>query len=157
MASKHTIDILKDSVKADYFTDAAVRAILPDAVGLRGKVFRLLASGDILRLKRGFYIFNEPQRKDALNVFGIANALYGPSYISLECALSHYGLIPEGVVDITSVNINRTKSFSTPIGNFTYRTICRSAFPHGVIQAGGAQLSIFDCVSRKGHYGQILP
>ena len=59
--------------------------------------------------------------EDALYI--IANRLYPNSYVSLESALSHYGLIPEGVYSISSVSTKKTSDFKTPIANFTYRRI----------------------------------
>ena len=41
----------------------------------------------------------------------IANRLYEPSYISLDTALSHYGLIPESIYGITSVVPKTTRTF----------------------------------------------
>jgi predicted transcriptional regulator of viral defense system len=61
-------------------------------------------------------------------LFDIANRIYAPSYISLEMALSFYGLIPEAVYGITSATTRRTRSFATPPGEFIYRTLKPSLF-----------------------------
>lgn len=50
-----------------------------------------------------------------------ANRIYRPSYISLWTALSHYGLIPEGVFQIYSVSTLKTQHFDTPLGVFIYQ------------------------------------
>ncbi len=50
----------------------------------------------------------------------VANHLYGPSYVSLEWALSFYGLIPERVEEVTSVTTGYVKTFQTPLGRFSY-------------------------------------
>ena len=42
----------------------------------------------------------------------VANKIYSPSYISLETALSYYGLIPESVYALTSVSTRKTISFN---------------------------------------------
>ena len=50
----------------------------------------------------------------------MANLLFGPSYISLEYALSHYNMIPERTKTVTSVTPKRKKDFTTPFGRFVY-------------------------------------
>jgi len=69
----------------------------------------------------------EPYSKETL-----ANLIYGPSYISLEYALSFYGFIPERVEGITSVTNKRNKFFDTPIGIFSYRYINPSLYSYGI-------------------------
>ena len=44
-----------------------------------------------------------PEIKSPLSREVLANLIYGPSYISLEYGLQHYGLIPERVEIVTSV------------------------------------------------------
>ena len=81
----------------------------------------------IKKIRRGYYIFSDLSLDE--NVLSlIANKLYSPSYISFETALSHYGLIPEGVYSVTSASTIKTKSFKTPIGNFIYRKIKPALF-----------------------------
>jgi predicted transcriptional regulator of viral defense system len=85
------------------------------------------AKGYIKKLRRGYYMFADlALNEDAL--FLIANRLYAPSYVSFEMALSHYGLIPEGVYSVTSASSKKTTSFETPITRFSYRKIKPSLF-----------------------------
>jgi len=88
----------------------------------RDKITRLLASGAIIRIKKGLYCFGEALRKEPISREQIANLIYGPSYISLEYALAYHGLIPERVEVVTSVTTRRSRRFSTPLGTFTYRS-----------------------------------
>ena len=78
--------------------------------------------GYIKKLRRGYYMFSDTILNDDA-LFLIANQLYQPSYVSLETALSFYGLIPEGVYTITSTSSKKTSNFATPIARFSYRTI----------------------------------
>lgn len=79
------------------------------------------------KIRRGFYMF--PREKvDERFLFVIANRIYSPSYISLERALKFYGLIPEEVFQVTSVSTKKPVTFSTSIGNFTYRKLKPSLF-----------------------------
>ena len=77
-----------------------------------------------IRLKRGLFTLKNNQPSPEL----IANKLYSPSYISLETALSNYGIIPEVVYSITSVTTKSTREFSAVDINFSYRTIRKPAF-----------------------------
>lgn len=83
--------------------------------------------GYIKKLRRGHYMFTDiPLNEESF--FLIANRLYSPSYVSLETALSHYGLIPEGVYSITSVSTKKTSKFNTPITEFSYNKIKSTLF-----------------------------
>jgi len=78
--------------------------------------------GKLIRLRQGYYTFPSYEGNgDA--PFYFANKIYAPSYISLQSALSFYGMIPEGVVHITSVTARKTASFDTPFGECIYRSV----------------------------------
>ncbi len=74
----------------------------------------------IKKICKGFYIFSDLQINEPI-LFTIANRVYRPSYISLETALSIYGIIPEAVYGITSVTSQKTKNLKSPVGDFIYR------------------------------------
>lgn len=76
----------------------------------------------IKSVRRGFYIFSDLQINEQ-SLFLIANIIYQPSYVSLEMALSLYGLIPESVYGATSVTSQKTSNFKTDFGNFIYKHI----------------------------------
>lgn len=99
----------------------------------RDAVTRLLLEGSIVRIKKGLYCFGETYRRKPLCREYIANLIYGPSYISLEYAMSYHGLIPERVFTVTSVTGNRSKIFDTPLGLFSYRTLSGGRFAEGQI------------------------
>ena len=79
------------------------------------------------KLIKGYYIFSDVKTNDS-TLFEIANRIYNPSYVSLEMALSHYGLIPESIYTVTSVSTRKTAVFSTPLAVFNYRKIKNSLF-----------------------------
>jgi len=97
----------------------------------RDKITRLLKRGDILQLKRGLYVVS-PRHGDNIEPAVISNLLYGPSYVSLEYALSYWGLIPERVHEVTAMTNKRNKYFSTPLGAFSYKYINIAKFSPGV-------------------------
>lgn len=78
--------------------------------------------GYIQKLRRGYYMFTDTTLNEE-RLFLVANRLYSPSYVSLESALSYYGLIPEGVYSVTSVGTKKTVRFKTPIADFDYRNV----------------------------------
>jgi predicted transcriptional regulator of viral defense system len=81
-----------------------------------------LKKGLIIKLRNGLYTFPEYKSKSAF-AFYFANKIYRPSYISLHSALSFYGIIPESVVQITSITSKKTASFSNAIGEFSYKSV----------------------------------
>lgn len=76
--------------------------------------------GYIQRVANRWYLFRDTTRDEQL-LWWTANRIYQPSYLSLETALSFYGMIPEGVYAMTSVSSRKTQTFHTPLTSFTYR------------------------------------
>jgi predicted transcriptional regulator of viral defense system len=99
----------------------------------RDRITRLLGGGVIVRVKKGLYCFGEPFRREPLSREYLANLIYGPSYVSLEYALSHHGLIPERVETVTSVTTRRSRDFDTPFGTFSYRMLTGPRYAVGAI------------------------
>lgn len=93
------------------------------------KIARMVKAGEFIRIKQGLYE-TDPHAEGV----GIAEAIYGPSYLSFEYALSYHGLIPEAVYQYTSATFEkkRTKLFETPFGVFSYRDVPSPAFSLGV-------------------------
>ncbi len=80
------------------------------------------SKGYIKMIRKGYYIFSDLKINEQV-LFLLANKIYAPSYVSLESALSYYGLIPEGVYSITSISTRKTEKFKTPIAEFYYHKI----------------------------------
>lgn len=78
--------------------------------------------GYLKKIAKGYYIFTDLKINESV-LFVMANKVFDPSYISLEMALSYYGLIPESVYGITSVTSRKSYKISSPIGRFSYRQI----------------------------------
>lgn len=95
---------------------------------LHNQLRRWQAKGLIIKLKRGIYIFNANDRKVNPSRQFFANQLYSPSYVSLEYALNFYGLIPERVIEVTSVTTKKTMQFKNALGTFSYQHIKPEAF-----------------------------
>jgi len=98
----------------------------------RDKITSLLRCKRIVRVKKGIYILGEEERSGTYSKEILANLIYGPSYVSLEYALSYYQVIPERVEAVTSVTTRKNKDFLTPVGSFTYRYLNKDIFPYGI-------------------------
>ena len=93
---------------------------------------RMVDDGDIVRVRKGIYVFGAPFWRQAIVREQLANLIYGPSYVSLDSALSYYGLIPERVDAVTSVTTGRSREFETSFGSFTYHSLARNRYSTGV-------------------------
>jgi len=93
----------------------------------RRRLYEWQKKGYILKLTNNFYIFSNAEIDDSF-LRMISNKIYSPSYVSLESALSYYGLIPEAVFQITSISSRKTHNIQTNISNFNYRSIHKRLF-----------------------------
>ncbi|HMR84659.1 MAG TPA: hypothetical protein PKE30_16055 [Niabella sp.] len=84
------------------------------------KVNELVKKGLLSNVIRSLYVPGPNLKVPGPEKFLVANHLRGPSYISLEAAMSYWKLIPERVYTITSVTIKAAKDYNTSIGRFTY-------------------------------------
>jgi hypothetical protein len=103
------------------FTHATLKSLLDGYKNPNDKIKNMVKNKEILRIKQSLYAVGELYSDKSVSKELGANLIYGPSYISLEYALSFYGLIPERVYDITSVTTKMKKSYITPLGRFTYK------------------------------------
>ena len=127
------ISEIKQKIGVGEFDYTALLSCLTRYKNPRMQIRRLLAHRDIVRIKKGLYVFGSLQeRRFSKEV--LANLIYGPSYISKEFALSYYGLIPERVFEVTSVTPNRNKRFLTAVGVFSYDHLALSAYTIGFTQ-----------------------
>lgn len=103
----------------------------------REVILKMIKNGELVRLKNGLYLIDEriKQRNTVIIPFEqIANFLYGPSYVSMEWALSFYGMIPERVHTVTSMTLGRNKEYHTPVGDFSYLKLPSRCYSVGVTQ-----------------------
>lgn len=126
------IDKLRREVPIEEFDYLLLMNALSSYKKPRDKVTQLIKSGAILRVKKGIYVFGPNYRKSPISLEVLANQIYGPSYISLEFALGFHNIIPERVEWVTSVTSQKSKTFETPIGHFSYRHIHPEKYIVGV-------------------------
>lgn len=96
------------------------------------KIKALKDKGVLKFVKRGLYIPGENANMQIPESSLIANHIYGPSYLSMETALSHYGLIPERVYAVTSMTIKGSKDFRTSIGLYSYSHLPLPYYAFGI-------------------------
>ncbi len=89
---------------------------------------RALKSGEVIRIHRGLYCLASKYLRRKPDPLELAQHIYGPSYISLETALSYHGWIPEAVYAITSASMDRSREFETPLGHFSFTRIPQKVF-----------------------------
>lgn len=108
-----------------YFSSYDAMRLFPrHTAGIHKILSRKVGEGRLVRLKRNLYCLTS----HVPNEYLLANILYQPSYISLEFALAHYGLIPETVYTITSVTTKPTRQFTATNRTFAYHTIQQRAY-----------------------------
>lgn len=104
-------------------------ALLENYARPNDKISELIAQQKLLPLKRGLYaVANAPSLSPSL----VANHLYGPSYLSAHWALAFYGFLSERVAVITSMTIDHSRQFATPLGIFHYHHLPAPYYSIGI-------------------------
>ena len=98
------------------------------------KLSELKHKGIIIRIKRDLYVVSPIVHDQEISSELVANHLYRPSYISLESALSYYGLIPERVYLMRSLCTKLHKQYKTSLGYFEYIKVPERYFSIGIRQ-----------------------
>lgn len=141
-------DILSQ-IETPYIDAQTLLTFLGDYQRPREWILRKVKSGELIRLKNGFYLIQDKAKEGGVPYEQVANLLYGPSYVSLEWALSFYGMIPERVHTVTSMALGRAKEYQTPVGNFSYVS-CKSEVYSVGVDLKEAQNSV-------GHFFMATP
>lgn len=132
------IDIRKP-IAGEEFDYQTLSSLLSDYSNPAMKISALIRSGDIIRVKKGLYVFGERHRRRPFSLELLANLIYGPSMVSSDYMLAYYGLIPEAVHVLTSSTFKRPRVFKTPLGMFVYKQAPAGYYPEGMgrIEFGG--------------------
>jgi len=105
------------------FTPGQVYAWCPDFN--KSNLVRWEQKKYLVKLRNGYYSFPEYIAEKDFS-FYVANRMYRPSYVSLHTALAFFGLIPESVVQVTSVSTLKSASFINSFGTFSYHSVLPS-------------------------------
>lgn len=104
-------------------THQLLAGLLKDYKRPNDKILSLKADGLIEPIKKGLYIAGRSLGAERPESALLANHILGPSYLSMESALAHYGLIPEKVFAVTSMTTKASRKFQTNIGLYTYTNL----------------------------------
>ncbi|MCZ4221833.1 type IV toxin-antitoxin system AbiEi family antitoxin domain-containing protein [Pedobacter rhodius] len=96
------------------------------------KILSLKANNFIEPVKKGLYVVGQSVSSERPENALIANHILGPSYVSMESALSYYGLIPEKVFAVTSMTTKASRQFKTKIGLYTYTKLPLPYYAFGI-------------------------
>lgn len=128
METYSTIEIIKELKQKEltYFnlSDFSRLFSMGNKNTLYKKIQRLENNGIIKKLIKGKYLFT----LNSTNDFITANFLYSPSYISLESALSFYGIITGFSYKITSLTTKKTRLFEIENKEFSFGHIDSKLF-----------------------------
>jgi len=123
--------ITRKKIPFEEVDTATLRQALSHYASPDNKISAMVRSGEIIRVRKGLYAVAPALRQSPLSLEILANRAYGPSYLSLEYALSWYSMIPERVTELTSVCLGRSRSFSTPVGVFSYMSVRKETYSDG--------------------------
>jgi predicted transcriptional regulator of viral defense system len=96
------------------------------------KIMEMVNQGILVQLRRGLYMTSSLISPITPEPFLIANHFYGPSYISLDSALFHWGLIPERVFEISSVTPKMSKKTMVQNAVYSYTHLPIAYYPLGI-------------------------
>jgi predicted transcriptional regulator of viral defense system len=82
----------------------------------------------VIQLRRGVYSLAPPHRQVEPHPFLIAQTLRKNSYVSLQSALAHHGLIPERAVAVTCITTGRPEELHTDMGRYIFRHVATDYF-----------------------------
>jgi predicted transcriptional regulator of viral defense system len=120
-----------------------------DPADVRRQLSRWTSAGWIYQLRRGVYALAPPYQKVKPHPFLVANALVRGSYVSLQAALAHYGLIPDITPVVTSVTTGRPGQWETDLGTYTFRHVKTEWFRDYRLQNVGTGQQAFVATPEK--------
>ncbi len=134
----------------------ALGSVYPHIKHLAAKAKSLEEAAEIVRLKKGLYVLIPHVSEKPYVMPLLANHIYGPSYVSMETALRHYGLIPEGVYLTISLTTGVARRYKNKIGMFRYVHCDKGYFPIGITIGNEAGVSFLMAGREKALCDQIV-
>ena len=125
------IEHIRQFIEKDVFDYTQLMHVLAEYSKPRDVVSSLLRKEQIIRVRKGLYVFGELWRRQPISREMLANLVYGPSILSLDYALAWYGLIPENVNMLTSITSGRSRHYNTHLGRFSYTHLSQERFTFG--------------------------
>jgi len=116
-------EFLEKFAENPLFHSSSLRVFSDSEDYIHVQISRWVRAGKLIQIRRGWYLIAEPFRSRRIPPEVVANRVISPSYLSMEWALSFYGLIPEETPNLTSVTSARAKDFRAVQRLFIYRHI----------------------------------
>jgi len=117
------LNAIENNLKVSLFTDDDLKLVFRDKQpsAIYNSLTYHLKKKNLERYRRGLYsLSTKKSGKFDFSKFKLANKLVLHSFISFESALSHHGLIPEAVYEVTSVCLTKNKVFENSLGRFSF-------------------------------------
>ena len=113
------------------YTTATLRDELIGYRNPNDKIHRMIKEHKLFPVIKGIYTTDSHTNGKYL-----AGTIYGPSYLSLRCALAQYGIIEWNGMVFESVTCGKRKkrTYETTFGKFSYQDVPAEVFPLGVRQ-----------------------
>jgi predicted transcriptional regulator of viral defense system len=127
-------EILSKLARMPYFTIGGLSVFNFKATYLRVFLSRLEKRGDIIRIKRGFYVSRaycaavKNRGKWTQYLEFLAAKAYSPAYLSLDYVLYKHNLLTEAPVNFTLATANKTAVYKNALGLFSYHKIKEPLF-----------------------------
>lgn len=121
-----TLKELRTAIKTPYFFWYQLERLFPHEKkeSMRVQLARLAEKGEVVRIKKGLYIFAEAE----IDSLSLSSLVYRPSYVSLETALNLYGLMPDIPIHVTAVTTKSPRKFTSPKGIYIYSSVEKRLF-----------------------------
>jgi hypothetical protein len=136
-----SIEQIRQNIDQEIFDYTQLMMVLSEYRKPRDVVTDLLRRQQVIRIRKGLYIFGPLWRRSEVSPMTLANLLYGPSVVSLDFALAWHGLIPEHVETITSISTGRSRVYETPAGRFTYHQLTTARFASSIVTGGTSPMN----------------
>jgi hypothetical protein len=138
------------------FDLSVLSSVFPKLASISNKAMELEKTGQIIRLKKGLYVVSPSVSGTLLSDSLIANHIYGPSYISMETALRHFGMIPERVRAVRSMTTKHTRTFENAVGRYEYIGCSKNVFPIGIQMMAEGGISYLIASPEKALYDILM-
>ncbi len=121
--SSEFLSSIEQNLKVPLFTDDDLKLVFrnKETSAIYNSLTYHLKNRNLERFRRGLYSLSSKNGGHyTFSKFKLANKLVLQSFISFESALSHHGLIPEAVYEVTSACLNKNVVFKNSLGTFSF-------------------------------------
>ncbi|OGM58482.1 hypothetical protein A3A75_00750 [Candidatus Woesebacteria bacterium RIFCSPLOWO2_01_FULL_39_10] len=126
MISISGIEYQKELESLPFFNKSQARLLIgKTGRNLDAKLAQLKKVGYLVPLKKNLYVTDPYYQQTNRSFYGeyLAGILRSPSYLSLEYILAKEGIIPEGIVNFTSITLKSSRTYKNVAGTFLYRNL----------------------------------